>query len=96
MKKVFFEWDDKKDLINRKKHGVSFYDAQKAFLDAQRVIAEDLELFRKRLLHPIVSSLRPRAKRSGKQSRWPCIVHRWSGLLRRCAPRNDALILVSY
>jgi uncharacterized DUF497 family protein len=38
-----FEWDDKKDYTNRQKHGVSFYEAQKAFLDPGRVIAEDLE-----------------------------------------------------
>ncbi len=35
--------DDKKDLVNRNKHGTPFFEAQKAFLDPQRVIAEDLE-----------------------------------------------------
>lgn len=38
-----FEWDDKKNFINQQKHGVSFYEAQKAFLDPKRVIAEDLD-----------------------------------------------------
>jgi uncharacterized DUF497 family protein len=38
-----FEWDDAKDRINRVKHGVSFAEAQGAFLDPRRVIAEDLE-----------------------------------------------------
>jgi uncharacterized protein len=38
-----FEWDDKKDRINRAKHGVSFGTAQAAFFDPRRVIAEDLE-----------------------------------------------------
>lgn len=38
-----FEWDEAKDLENREKHGVSFYEAQHAFFDASRVIAEDLE-----------------------------------------------------
>ncbi len=38
-----FEWDKKKELENRSKHGVSFYEAQKAFLDPHRIIAEDLE-----------------------------------------------------
>lgn len=38
-----FEWDSKKDLENRDKHGVSFFEAQKAFLDTNRLIAEDLE-----------------------------------------------------
>ena len=43
MKKVKFEWDASKDTLNRMKHGVSFTEAQKAFLDKNRVIAEDLE-----------------------------------------------------
>lgn len=38
-----FEWDDKKDLENREKHGVSFFEAQHAFFDPKRLIAEDLE-----------------------------------------------------
>ena len=38
-----FEWDDKKDFENREKHRVSFFEAQKAFLDPNRLIAEDLE-----------------------------------------------------
>ena len=37
-----FEWDETKDLENREKHGVSFYEAQYAFIDKSRVIAEDL------------------------------------------------------
>lgn len=37
-----FEWDSTKDLINQKKHGVSFALAQLAFLDYHRVILEDL------------------------------------------------------
>ena len=37
-----FEWDDKKDHENRIKHGVSFYEAQKAFLDPCRVTAKDV------------------------------------------------------
>lgn len=38
-----FEWDDAKEIENIEKHGVSFYDAQFAFADPNRVIAEDLE-----------------------------------------------------
>jgi uncharacterized DUF497 family protein len=38
-----FEWDETKDRANRAKHGVSFADAQQAFFDPKRVIAEDLE-----------------------------------------------------
>jgi len=37
-----FTWDPKKDLENREKHGVSFAEAQYAFADPRRVIAEDL------------------------------------------------------
>jgi len=38
-----FEWDAAKDKANRAKHGVGFEFAQFAFLDPQRLIAEDLE-----------------------------------------------------
>jgi len=36
-----FEWDNNKDLLNQKKHGVSFYEAQFAFIDSKRIIALD-------------------------------------------------------
>jgi len=42
MSKECFEWDPEKDLINRAKHGVSFAQAQYAFADTRRVIAENL------------------------------------------------------
>ncbi|HEY7389038.1 MAG TPA: BrnT family toxin [Bryobacteraceae bacterium] len=38
-----FEWDEAKDRANRAKHGVSFAQAQEAFFDPRRVIAEDLD-----------------------------------------------------
>jgi uncharacterized DUF497 family protein len=38
-----FEWDPGKDRENQKKHDVAFFDAQYAFADPQRVIAEDME-----------------------------------------------------
>ena len=37
-----FEWDESKDKSNVEKHGVSFAFAQRAFLDAKRIIAEDV------------------------------------------------------
>ena len=37
-----FEWDEAKNLENIHKHGVSFYDAQHAFLDSKRIIAKDI------------------------------------------------------
>lgn len=42
MKESDFEWDENKNQINQEKHGVSFYEAQYAFLDEKRIIAEDV------------------------------------------------------
>jgi len=42
MSKDSFDWDPDKDLSNQAKHGVSFSEAQYAFADPHRVIAEDL------------------------------------------------------
>ena len=42
MEKVQFEWDERKDRENQRKHGVSFARAQHAFGDRDRVIAEDV------------------------------------------------------
>jgi uncharacterized DUF497 family protein len=36
-----FEWDPAKAEGNLKKHGVTFVEAQRAFLDTRRVIARD-------------------------------------------------------
>lgn len=38
-----FEWEESKNKINQKKHGVAFEFAQFAFSDAKRIIARDLE-----------------------------------------------------
>ena len=40
---VGFEQDDDKNKLNEKKHGVSFAQAQYAFLDPNRIIAEDIK-----------------------------------------------------
>ena len=32
-----FEWDEEKDRINRKKHGIGFCEALPAFLDPKRI-----------------------------------------------------------
>ena len=40
--KAYFEWDTHKDEQNREKHNVSFFEAQHAFLDPDRVILEDI------------------------------------------------------
>lgn len=36
-----FEWDEAKDALNQKTHGISFLDAQEAFFDQNRIIAHD-------------------------------------------------------
>jgi len=38
-----FEWDERKNENNLKKHGVSFDFAKKVFFDPNRIIVEDLE-----------------------------------------------------
>ena len=42
MRKTRFEWDVNKDAENKEKHGISFSQAQHAFADPRRVMAEDL------------------------------------------------------
>jgi len=39
---MHFEWDQIKNATNQRKHNVSFEEAQYAFADEKRVIAEDL------------------------------------------------------
>ena len=41
MDKTRFEWDDAKDRLNQRKHGVPFALAQYAFAAARRVVLED-------------------------------------------------------
>jgi len=41
-KQTSFDWDGAKNQENIEKHGVSFYLAQNAFTDSNRVILEDL------------------------------------------------------
>ena len=43
MVEAIFEWDPRKNDTNVEKHGVSFFEAQQAFLDPHRVIAQDIE-----------------------------------------------------
>ncbi|MFW6139490.1 MAG: BrnT family toxin [Spirochaetota bacterium] len=39
---AYFAWDEKKNKQNQQKHGVSFNEAQYAFADSNRIIAQDL------------------------------------------------------
>jgi uncharacterized DUF497 family protein len=41
MTRARFDWDPRKDQENQAKHGVSFAEAELAFADSRRVIAED-------------------------------------------------------
>ena len=38
-----FEWDEEKDLLNFRKHGIHFATAVKVFLDPNKLIREDEE-----------------------------------------------------
>jgi len=40
--KFTFEWNEEKNKVNIEKHHISFYEAQKAFLDLNRVVLKDL------------------------------------------------------
>jgi len=41
-----FEWDERKNRFNRKKHGVAFEIAQEVFSDPFRLIVQDLHFRR--------------------------------------------------
>jgi hypothetical protein len=41
--KMLFEWDKLKNIQNTKKHKVRFDDAQLAFFDSKRVLAQDIK-----------------------------------------------------
>lgn len=41
MAELSFEWDDRKDAINRRKHGVSFAEAQTVFFDEHALLIAD-------------------------------------------------------
>ncbi len=41
MENPTFEWDETKNRANQEEHGVSFEEAQYAFLDGEPIIAQD-------------------------------------------------------
>lgn len=43
MDDIKFEWDEHKDEINRKKHGISFEEAQTVFYDSEALLIDDPE-----------------------------------------------------
>lgn len=42
-KDALFEWDEKKNEENVRKHGISFADAKKVFADERRIILTDIK-----------------------------------------------------
>jgi uncharacterized protein len=43
MADISFEWDKRKEIVNRHKHNISFAAAQNVFFDIKRVIAKDIK-----------------------------------------------------
>ena len=41
MKQLRFEWDDRKAVVNRRKHGVSFEEARTVFFDESALLRPD-------------------------------------------------------
>ena len=41
MNEISFEWDENKNLINQKKHGISFEEATGVFYDPQAIVFDD-------------------------------------------------------
>jgi uncharacterized DUF497 family protein len=40
-----FEWDEKKDALNKRKHGTSFTEAQTVFADENGLLLDDPDRF---------------------------------------------------
>ena len=38
-----FEWDENKNAINKKKHGIAFEEAQTVFYDEEALVIDDVE-----------------------------------------------------
>ena len=43
MKEIEFIWDENKNLINIKKHGISFSEAATVFYDTEAIVFDDLD-----------------------------------------------------
>ncbi|MCI9575283.1 MAG: BrnT family toxin [Clostridiales bacterium] len=43
MDTIYFEWDEKKNDINQKKHGISFEEAKTVFYDEEALVIDDPE-----------------------------------------------------
>lgn len=43
MDDIIFQWDEEKNLINKKKHNVSFEEAKTVFFDSEALVIDDPE-----------------------------------------------------
>lgn len=43
MEELIFEWDENKNAINKKKHGISFEEAKTVFYDVEALLIDDPE-----------------------------------------------------
>lgn len=43
MNEIIFEWDENKNVINKKKHGISFEEAKTVFYDVEALLIDDPE-----------------------------------------------------
>lgn len=43
---IKFEWDENKNQINQKKHGVNFDEASSVFLDEKAILFDDPDILR--------------------------------------------------
>jgi uncharacterized DUF497 family protein len=42
--RLFFEWDNRKNAQNKRKHGISFEEAQTVFLDENALLISDPDI----------------------------------------------------
>ncbi len=43
MNKIVFQWDENKNAVNKKKHGISFEEAKTVFYDEEALLIDDPE-----------------------------------------------------
>ena len=43
METLSFEWDENKNAINKRKHGIAFEEAQTVFYDEEALVIDDIE-----------------------------------------------------
>ncbi len=43
MNEIYFQWDENKNAVNKKKHGISFEEAKTVFYDEEALLIDDPE-----------------------------------------------------